>query len=154
GRDTAAAFPPVAAKRDPGHAGMAKAKRKPGRSGRSGASARFPGGLDAVCFALARAYYNYLGLLERVLAETKMDRHVRPGMGHILFALFEQDDRVIKDIGARVQLSSSTLSGLLARMEKAGLVATRRDEADGRAVRVRLTARGRAVEAKCHHVLR
>lgn len=74
-------------------------------------------------------------------------------MGHILFALFEKDDRVIKDIAARVLLSYSTLSGLLARMEKAGVVACRRDDADGRAVRVCLTPLGRSLEPKCHQVV-
>ena len=117
-------------------------------------AAQFPGGLDAVCFALGRAYYNYLGLLERVLAVSGLDRYVRPGMGHILFALFEQDDRVIKDIVARSQLSYSTLSGLLARMEKAGLIACRRDETDGRAVRVCLTPLARSLEPRCHAAVR
>jgi MarR family transcriptional regulator, organic hydroperoxide resistance regulator len=110
----------------------------------------FPGGLDAVCFTLGRAYYNYLGVLERVLAELGLDQHLRPGMGHILFALFEQDDRVIKDLVARSQLSYSTLSGLLSRMEKAGLVVCRRDKQDGRAVRISLTPLARSLEPKCH----
>lgn len=112
--------------------------------------AGYPGGLDAVCFALGRAYYNYLGLLERVLADLGLDRHLRPGMGHILFALFEEDDRVIKDLVARSQLSYSTLSGLLARMEKAKLVVSRRDTRDGRAVRISLTPLARSLEPKCH----
>jgi DNA-binding MarR family transcriptional regulator len=135
--------------------GKAKANAKksaPRATARRG-TREFPGGLDAVCFALARAYYNYLGLLERILAETGLDQHVRPGMGHILFALFEKDDQVIKDIAARVRLSYSTLSGLLARMEKAGVVACRRDDRDGRAVRVCLTPLGRSLEPKCHQTV-
>lgn len=122
--------------------GKAKHSAKP--------QAGYPGGLDAVCFALGRAYYNYLGVLERVLAEGGLDRHLRPGMGHILFALFEQDGRVIKDLVARSQLSYSTLSGLLARMEKARLVVCRRDARDGRAVRISLTPLARSLEPKCH----
>lgn len=113
-------------------------------------AANYPGGLDAVCFALSRAYYNYLGLLERVLAELRLDRHLRPGMGHILFALFEKDGLVIKDLVARAQLSYSTLSGLLSRMEKAKLVICRRDAKDGRAVRISLTPLARSLEPQCH----
>lgn len=129
-----------------------KAKCKPAKNGRQ-TPARFSGGLEAICFSLGRAYYNYLGLLERILAETGLDAHVRPGMGHVLFALFEEDDRVIKDIARRVQLSYSTLSGLLARMEKAGLIVCRKDTSDGRAVRVCLTPLARALEARCHEVV-
>ena len=64
--------------------------------------------LDQIVWSIGRAYYAYVGLLERVLAETGLDRHVRPGMGHILFALFEEDGRNIKEIAARTQLSGST----------------------------------------------
>jgi DNA-binding MarR family transcriptional regulator len=73
-------------------------------------------------------------------------------MGHILFALFEQDDCIIKQIGQRVELSPSTLTGMLRRMEQAGIVETRRDESDGRAVRVRLTRLGRSLRARCRFV--
>ncbi len=109
--------------------------------------------LDQIVWYIGRAYYAYVGLLERVLAETGMDRHVRPGMGHILFALFEEDGRSIKEIAARTQLSGSTLTGMLARMVSAGLVERRRDEKDGRVVRVRLTDLGRSLEPGCRLVV-
>ena len=57
--------------------------------------------LDHLIWYLGRAYYTYVGLLERVLAELGLDRHLRPGMGHILFTLFERDDLSIKEIAAR-----------------------------------------------------
>jgi DNA-binding MarR family transcriptional regulator len=110
-------------------------------------------GLDALCFAVARAYYNYIGLLERVLAETGLDRHVAPGMGHVLFALFERDDRVIRELVERTRLAYPTLSTILARMHKGGLVECRTDEADGRAVRVRLTRLGRSLEPRCREAV-
>ncbi len=109
--------------------------------------------LDQIVWYIGRAYYAYVGLLERVLAETGLDRHVRPGMGHILFALFEEDGRSIKDIAARTQLSGSTLTGMLARMEKAGVIGRRRDDEDGRVIRVRLTPLGRSLEPRCRLVI-
>jgi len=109
--------------------------------------------LDQIIWHIGRAYYTYVGLLEQVLAENGLDEHVRPGMGHILFALFEEDGRNIKEIAARTQLSGSTLTGMLGRMEKAGVVARRRDEADGRVVRVRLTLLGRSLEPRCRLVV-
>jgi DNA-binding MarR family transcriptional regulator len=109
--------------------------------------------LEELSFYLGRAYYNYVGLLERELQAAGLQAHVRPGMGHVLFALFEEEDVVIKDLAGRTGLSPSTLSGMLARMEESGLIERRRDEADGRAVRVRLTPLGRSLEARCHDVL-
>jgi DNA-binding MarR family transcriptional regulator len=105
--------------------------------------------LDHVIWHIGRTYYAYIGLLERVLAATELDRHLRPGMGPILFALFEKDGRSIKQIAERVQLAAPTLTGLLDRMEQAGLLERRRDSDDGRVVRVHLTALGRSLEPRC-----
>jgi DNA-binding MarR family transcriptional regulator len=110
--------------------------------------------LENLIWYLGRAYYTYVGLLERMLAEEGLDRHVRPGMGHILFTLFEEDDRSIKEIAARSQLACSTLTGLLARMEEARLIERRRDPRDGRVIRVRLTDLGRSLEPRCQAVVR
>jgi DNA-binding MarR family transcriptional regulator len=109
--------------------------------------------LDHLIWHIGRAYYAYIGRLELILAETGLDRDVRPGMGPVLFCLFEEDGRSIKDIAARTQLSCSTLTGLLERMEAAGLLRRCRDEKDGRVVRVRLTARGRGIEPRCREVV-
>jgi DNA-binding MarR family transcriptional regulator len=109
--------------------------------------------LDGLIWYIGRAFYAYIGRLEVVLAHLGLDRHLRPGMGPILFALFEEDNRSIKDIAGRTQLSSSTLTGVLGRMEAAGLVDRRRDEDDGRVVRVRLTALGRSLEPRCREAL-
>src|SRR5579862_1560496 len=110
--------------------------------------------LDAISFYIGRAYYNYVGLLERGLIECGLDKHLSPGMGHLLFALFERDGRIIKDLAAQVKLSYSTMTGLLARMERTGLIECRKDPADGRAVRVKLTPLARSIEARCFNLLK
>lgn len=111
-----------------------------------------PSLLEDAVFALGRAYFNYVGLIERILREQKLEEVFAPGMGQIMFALFERDDRIIKEIAERVGLSQSTLTGMLARMEKAGLIERKRDAIDGRAIRVRLTSRGRDFEPQCRTV--
>lgn len=105
-------------------------------------------GLEGVSFYLGRAYYRYIALVERALQEADVADRVRPGMGHVLFALFEKDDRLIKEIVARTDVSPSTLTGILKQMEKNGLVKCRTDENDGRAVRVSLTPRGKSLEKR------
>ena len=69
-------------------------------------------------------------------------------MGHVLFALFEKDDRVIKEIVERADVSPSTLTGILRQMEKHGLVERRADKEDGRAVRIRLTPLAKSWEPR------
>lgn len=110
--------------------------------------------LGSISFYLGRVYYAYVALLQRLLAETGLDAHVQPGMGHILFALFDQDDIIIKDLAQRVQLSPSTMTGMLKRMERARLIERRSDGTDGRAVRVHLTPLGRSLEGPCRRLLK
>ncbi len=102
--------------------------------------------LEDLPLYLPRLFYALLGLVERRLASTGLDRHLRPGMGHVLLALYEEDDCIIKDIGRRVQMANGTLTGLLKKMEEAGLVQCRKCAEDGRAVRVKLTKLGRSLE--------
>lgn len=109
--------------------------------------------LHSISFYIGRAHYAYVALLKRLLAEEGVDAHVRPGMGHILFALFEDDDLIIRDLAHRVQLAASTMTGMLTRMERGGLVVRTRDADDGRAMRVQLTPLGRSLEEPCRRVL-
>jgi DNA-binding MarR family transcriptional regulator len=104
--------------------------------------------LDDLPLYLPRLFYAFLGLVERRLAATGLGEHLRPGMGHVLLALYEQDDCIIKDISRRTQMATGTLTGLLKKMEEAGLVDCRKCREDGRAVRVRLTKLGRALEPR------
>ncbi|MCZ7646207.1 MAG: MarR family winged helix-turn-helix transcriptional regulator [Planctomycetota bacterium] len=104
-------------------------------------------------FYLGRAYYNYVGLLERLLLEFGLDRHLCPGMGHILFCLYEQDNLAIREISERTQLAYSTLTGMLSRMERARIVRRSRDRSDKRVVRIRLTGLGRSLEFRCSQLV-
>src|SRR5262245_26769124 len=81
--------------------------------------------LDDLPFHLPRIFYAFLGLVERRLKATGLDEHLRPGMPTILFALYEEDDCILKELKQRVMLAHNTLSTLLQRMEEAGLVTCR-----------------------------
>jgi DNA-binding MarR family transcriptional regulator len=102
--------------------------------------------LDDLPFHLPRVFYAFLGLVERRLKETGLDKHLRPGMPTILFALYEEDDCILKELKQRVMLAHNTLSTLLRRMEEAGLVTCRPCAEDGRATRVKLTKLGRSLD--------
>ena len=68
--------------------------------------------LDQISFYLGRAYYTYVGLRERVLKDMGLDQHIRPGMGNVLFALFEHDDQTISEVAQRLKLAKSTMTGI------------------------------------------
>ena len=54
--------------------------------------------MDEVPFYLSRAFYAYVGLLERLLESAGLAQHLRPGMGPVLF---DNDDVIIRDLVVR-----------------------------------------------------
>jgi DNA-binding MarR family transcriptional regulator len=63
----------------------------------------------------------------------------------LMVALWDLDDQTVGALGEKLFLESNTLTPLIKRLESVGLLARTRDPADERQVRVRLTARGRAL---------
>jgi DNA-binding MarR family transcriptional regulator len=110
--------------------------------------------LEQISFYLGRVYYTYVRLLEQMLADKGLDKHLRPGMGNVLFALFEKDDQKISEIADRLRISRSTMTTMVVRMRKSGLISTRTDGEDGRAVRLKLTPLGRSLEPRCRALAR
>jgi DNA-binding MarR family transcriptional regulator len=70
----------------------------------------------------------------------------------VMLVLWEEDDVTVKEIGARLQLDSGTLTPLLKRLDAAGLVSRIRDSGDERQVRVLLTEAGRHLKAKAEGI--
>ncbi|WP_085808896.1 MarR family winged helix-turn-helix transcriptional regulator [Sphingomonas sp. TZW2008] len=70
----------------------------------------------------------------------------------VLLVLWEKDAQSVGALGARLHLDSGTLTPLLKRMERAGIVTRDRDPADERRVIIRLTPEGRAMRARALHV--
>ncbi len=64
----------------------------------------------------------------------------------VMMALWERDNQPVNEIGARLLLESNTLTPLLKRMEKQGLVVRTHGVADGRRTLVSLTTKGRRLE--------
>jgi len=70
----------------------------------------------------------------------------------VMLVLWEGDGITVSQAGARLALDSGTLTPLLKRLERSGLVQRRRDAVDERRVLVRLTAAGRALEARAQRI--
>jgi MarR family transcriptional regulator, organic hydroperoxide resistance regulator len=64
-----------------------------------------------------------------------------------MFALWENDNLSVKELGELLHLDSGTLTPLLKRLEAMGLVRRARDPADERSVRISLTPAG--IEMRC-----
>ena len=65
-----------------------------------------------------------------------------------MFALWEQNDLSVKELGELLHLDSGTLTPLLKRLEAMGLVRRARDPDDERSVRISLTPAGSEMKCK------
>ncbi|MFG1639296.1 MarR family winged helix-turn-helix transcriptional regulator [Amycolatopsis sp. NPDC049252] len=99
---------------------------------------------DQLCFGLYSASRAVTSLY-RVILE---DLDLTYPQYLVMLALWEQDNRLVKELGAELNLDSGTLSPLLKRLHAAGLVERNRQQDDERAVMVSLSDAGKALREK------
>ena len=91
-------------------------------------------------FLLAKATQRWNELLADEFARAGF-AEVRPSYGSVLLPLYEEDGLRISELARRARLSKQTLTTLIRRLERAGLVERRDDPSDGRAALIFLTER-------------
>jgi DNA-binding MarR family transcriptional regulator len=108
---------------------------------------------DNLGYLLAKASQRWNELLrERFVHAGYPD--VRPAYGSVLLPLFEEDGLRMGEIARRVRLSKQTMTTLVRLAERDGLVRREADPEDGRAFRIRLTARSLGFRSVVEDVLR
>lgn len=107
---------------------------------------------DDLGFLLAKASQRWNELLAERFAEAGYG-DVRPAYGSVLLPLFEEDGLRMGELARRARLSKQTMTDLVRRLEREGLVERRADPADARASVIFLTARSRAFEPVAAGVL-
>ncbi len=70
----------------------------------------------------------------------------------VMLLLWERDGRAVNELGLPLHLDSGTLTPLLKRMEKAGLLTRQRDTKDERVMRIYLTDHGRALRERARAI--
>ena len=70
----------------------------------------------------------------------------------VLLVLWEKNEQPVNDLAKRLHLETNTVTPLLQRMEKEGLMSRRKGKEDGRQVLVSLTDQGRALEQEAAHI--
>ena len=71
----------------------------------------------------------------------------------VLMVLWEQDSQPVNDIAHRLLLETNTVTPLLQRMERLGLIARKKGERDKRQQIVSLTEKGRSLEEQAYNII-
>ena len=109
-------------------------------------------GRDDLGFLLAKAGQRWNELLATRFAAAGYG-DVRPAFGSVLIPLFEEDGLRMGELGRRARLSKQTMTQLVRRVERAGLVRREQDPADARAAVVSLTPRSEAFRPIVEEIL-
>lgn len=72
------------------------------------------------------------------------------GQSYILIALMEEDGSTLTRVGQRANLESSTITSMVDRMERDGLVTRRPSQEDRRTIRLYITDKGRETGTKIY----
>ncbi|MBR1793288.1 MAG: MarR family transcriptional regulator [Bacteroidales bacterium] len=70
----------------------------------------------------------------------------------VMMALWEQDHQTVSDLCRRLMLESNTLTPLLQRMEREGIVIRSKGISDGRQTLISLSPKGRRMQEQCKDV--
>ncbi len=95
-------------------------------------------------FLISRIHQLQARAFERLLREANVDAFNGP-QGRILYVLWENEPLTISDIARLTSLANTTLTGMLDRMESAGLLERVRNPYNRREIRIRLTEQARAL---------
>lgn len=93
-------------------------------------------------FLLAKALQRWNELLARRFAAAGF-AEVRPTYGSILIPLYAEDGLRMGELARRARLSKQTMTTMIRKMERAGLVLRAIDPEDGRAFVIRLSRKAR-----------
>jgi DNA-binding MarR family transcriptional regulator len=110
-------------------------------------------GRDDLGFLLAKAAQRWNDALARGFEQAGY-ADVLPSFGSVLLPLYEEDGLQMGELGRRSGLSKQTMTALVRRVERAGLIERRADPDDGRATLIFLTGRAREFAPVATAVLR
>ena len=108
---------------------------------------------DDLGFLLAKAMQRWNELLAARFAAAGYD-DIRPSYGSVLLPLYEEDGLRMGELARRARLSKQTMTDMIRRLERDGLVERRSDPNDARASLIFLTARSRRFEPVAAKTLR
>ncbi len=99
---------------------------------------------DSICILLAKAEQKHYLYTRKLLTENAVG--ITPGQMTVLYALFRGDGIAITELSKKVFLDNSTLTGLIDRLEKLGLVYRSAAPEDRRSYCIFLTEKARKLE--------
>lgn len=96
-------------------------------------------------FLIAKIHQVSGRIFAKILKEYSIDQ-INPAQGRILFVLWKNDEIPISELAKETQLSKSTLTSMLDRLEKAGHITRIHSKKDRRTILLKLTEKDKSLQ--------
>lgn len=106
---------------------------------------------DSSCVLLAKAEQKHHNYTKKILIKEKLN--VTPGQMSVLYTLYNGDGITITELSKKCYLDNSTLTGVIDRLEKSGLVLRGEHPDDRRQLLIYLTDAAKAKEPLINDVM-
>lgn len=106
---------------------------------------------DSSCVLLAKAEQKHHNYTKKILIKEKLN--VTPGQMSVLYTLYNGDGITITELSKKCYLDNSTLTGVIDRLEKSGLVLRGEHPDDRRQLLIYLTDAAKAKESLINDVM-
>jgi DNA-binding MarR family transcriptional regulator len=101
---------------------------------------------------LFKAYFSIYKYLKRTFSDNDI-HNMNPTRLGILLALADEDGLIMSKLGQKLFLEKSTMTGVIDKMEKDGLVKRQSDENDRRALRIYLSPKAKRLNGKIFSII-
>lgn len=98
-------------------------------------------------FLLAKIHQITNRIFTQMLKDHEIEE-LNPGQGRILFALWQNDNVPIHELSKKTQLTKSSLTTMLERLDDAGFITREKDKNDKRIFRIKLTEKSKELQKK------
>lgn len=106
---------------------------------------------DSICLLLAKAEQKHHNYTKKILINEGLN--ITPGQMAVLYTLYNGDSITITELSKRCYMDNSTLTGVIDRLEKAGLVMRSEHPEDRRQLVIDLTENAKGMEKQIHDVM-
>lgn len=104
-----------------------------------------------VCIFFLLSKANQMSI--RFLAQKVAELNITPVQALVLGFLSDEDRITSSELGKRSELDSATMTGILDRLEAAGLIERQGNPADRRSIKIHLTEQGKALAGEAVRII-
>lgn len=106
---------------------------------------------DSICLLLAKAEQKHHNYTKKLLINEGLN--ITPGQMAVLYTLYNGDGITITELSKRCYMDNSTLTGVIDRLEKAGLLLRCEHPEDRRQLFIDLTENAKGMKLQIHDVM-